>query len=236
MHYKVVGTAPNRKLVIEWLNMKITRNGTCTGAVGNGSFQAWLYEATHGTTPGVIQFVYGGLPAAASLDAGYSVGLQSGAANNLASVTTSVPSVSYGTANNTQLDAIAAGTAYPFTPNVPVGPDEPHVHLGGCVLDGAELERQRVQRSSAMRSTSRPTASTTPSLHADRSECDSYTATGLAASTTYYFWVYAVTEGAMSSVLSGSQATRAYPGHLLRRARWKLERTFDVGRRPCPDR
>ena len=42
------------KLVIEWLNMKVTRNGTCTGAVGNGTFQAWLFEPSHATSPGVI--------------------------------------------------------------------------------------------------------------------------------------------------------------------------------------
>lgn len=40
----------------------------------------------------------------------------------------------------------------------------------------------------------------------------SYTATGLTPSTTYYWRIYAVTEGRASSALSGSQAT---PGGLL---------------------
>ena len=112
VHYKVVGTAPNRKLVVEWLNMKITRNLSCVAPVGNGTFQAWLFEPSHATSPGVIEFVYGALPAAAAADDGYSVGLQSGAATNFASVTTAGPTVSYTTANNAQLDAISAGTAY----------------------------------------------------------------------------------------------------------------------------
>ena len=128
VHYKVVGTAPNRKLVIEWQNMKVTRNTSCVGAVGNGTFQAWLHEPSHSTSPGVIEFVYGALPAAAAADAGYSVGLQSGAATNLASVTTAGPSVSYTTANNAQMDAIAAGTAYLLHAERPGRSDESDVH------------------------------------------------------------------------------------------------------------
>ena len=108
VHYKLVGTAPNRKLVVEWLNMKITRNGTCTGAVGNGTFQAWLHEPSHSTSPGAIQFVYGGFRP--RLRRRRLFGRPPvWRATNFASVTTSVPSVSYTVANNTQLDAIAAG-------------------------------------------------------------------------------------------------------------------------------
>ena len=88
VHFKVVGTAPNRKLVIEWQNMQITRGAGCAG-VGGGTFQMWLFESAAATTPGVIEFVYGpGMVATAAADGGYSVGLQSGAATNFASVTT----------------------------------------------------------------------------------------------------------------------------------------------------
>ena len=52
VHFKVIGSAPNRKLVVEWQNMQIPRVGS--GTTGAGTFQAWLYEST-----GVIEFVYG---------------------------------------------------------------------------------------------------------------------------------------------------------------------------------
>ncbi|MEP7074790.1 MAG: hypothetical protein ABI878_03185 [Acidobacteriota bacterium] len=117
IHYRTTGSAPNRKLVVEFQNMQITRDAGCAGA-GGGTFQIWLFETT-----GVVQFVYGtGMVATAAADAGYSVGLQSGAATNFASVTTNGNTVSYTAANNAQTDAIASGTTYAFAPNIPVAP------------------------------------------------------------------------------------------------------------------
>src|ERR1043165_7366608 len=115
IHFKVVGAAPSRKLVIEWLNEQIPRVGPATA--GAGTFQVWLFE-----TSGVIQFVYGNGIAVNSTNGGYTVGLQSGVATNFASVTTSSGTVSYTTANRTQTDAITSGTAYNFTPNTPTAP------------------------------------------------------------------------------------------------------------------
>src|SRR5690242_8637363 len=115
VHYRVLGSAPNRKLVIEWLNEQIPRVGA--GNPGAGTFQAWLYEST-----GVIELVYGNGVGANSANGGYSVGLQSGAATNFASVTTAGGSVSYAAANDAQTNAVPAGTAYTFTPNVPDAP------------------------------------------------------------------------------------------------------------------
>lgn len=86
VRYKTIGTAPNRKMIVEYQNMKITRSSVPTGCVGvgTGTFQIWLFESAGTTTPGLIQFVYGAIPAAPD-NSGYSVGLQSGAATNVAS-------------------------------------------------------------------------------------------------------------------------------------------------------
>ena len=81
VHFKVTGTAPNRKLVVEWLNMTIPRQSMAT--TGAGTFQVWLFETT-----GVISFVYGDGMAQNFASGGYTVGLQSGAATNFASVST----------------------------------------------------------------------------------------------------------------------------------------------------
>jgi hypothetical protein len=53
LHYKVVGTAPNRRLVVEWLNVVIPAT-TSPSNYNFSNFQAWLYETTNR-----IDFVYG---------------------------------------------------------------------------------------------------------------------------------------------------------------------------------
>lgn len=118
VHYKLVGSPGSQKLVIEWKNMKITRGNSCDGS-GSGTFQLWLSDRT-----GVIQFVYGdGMVEAATPNGGYSIGIQSTASPmTFASVTTVDNSVSYTTGNNVQITAIASGTSYIFTPNMPPAP------------------------------------------------------------------------------------------------------------------
>jgi len=52
VHYKLVGSSPNRCLVVEFLNMRINFNSTSS----NATFQARLYEGTD-----IIEFVYGAM-------------------------------------------------------------------------------------------------------------------------------------------------------------------------------
>ena len=204
-HFKVVGAAPNRKLVVEWQNEQIPR--VAAGNAGAGTFQMWLFE-----TSGVIEFVYGNGIAVNTTNGGYSIGLQSGAATNFASVTTSTSTVSYAAANNTQTNAIASGTAYLFTPNVPAAPtglnftavtptsltlnwtDNASNEVGYVVYQSTDGINYTFVTQTAANATSLAVNSLNPS-------------------TTYFFNVYAVTEGALSSVLSGSQMTAA-PGNV----------------------
>ncbi|MEI2748120.1 MAG: proprotein convertase P-domain-containing protein [Ferruginibacter sp.] len=52
VHYKLIGSSPNRTLVVEFLNMRINFNSTSSDA----TFQVRLYETTN-----VIEFVYGNM-------------------------------------------------------------------------------------------------------------------------------------------------------------------------------
>lgn len=52
LHYKVVGSAPNRKLVVEWKNLRVNYANDTTGTYC--TMQAWLYEGSNN-----IKFVYG---------------------------------------------------------------------------------------------------------------------------------------------------------------------------------
>ena len=118
VHFKVVGSAPNRKLVVEWLNMVQFDNGTvaCSTTV-RGTYQLWLFEST-----GVIQMVNGGTTTNDNGNAGYSVGVGS-SSTSFASVTPTGPTVSYAASSNANVAAIAAGTQYTLTPNIPAAPD-----------------------------------------------------------------------------------------------------------------
>jgi hypothetical protein len=202
VHYKVIGSSPNRKLIIEWQNMQITRGAGCGGA-GNGTYQAWLFEST-----GVIEFVYGAIQAANAVDGGYSVGLQSGAATSFASVTTNGNTVSYAAANNSQTNAIPSGTAYTFSPPVPAPPtnltftattavsmtlnwaDNTNNEVGYVIYNSTDGTNFTFVTQTAANATSQNFSGLTPS--------------------TNYFWrVFAVTEGQLSTVLAGSHVTSA---------------------------
>ncbi|MEO8461292.1 MAG: fibronectin type III domain-containing protein, partial [Dokdonella sp.] len=203
VHFKVTGTIPNRKLIVEWQNEQIPLVGA--GNAGAGTFQMWLFESV-----GVIEFVYGSGMAVNSANAGYTIGLQSGAATNFASVTTAGTTVSYAAANNTQTDAIAAGTAYIFTPNTPTAatgysatavtatsmtlnwtdsPDEVGYAIYSS-LDGINLNFVTLLPANTI----------------------TYTAMGLTPSTTYFWAIAAYSEGRLNP-LGGMTMTSA-PGNI----------------------
>lgn len=203
IHYKVIGDAPNRILVVEWFNMKVSRAGGCGGAPGNGTFQMWLHETT-----GVIEFVYGAIPSPAPADGGYTIGLQAGAASNFASVTTAAGTVSYDVHNSTQLDPIPAGTKYSFTPAVPAAPtgmNFTNVSAVGLTVNWTDNATNETGYQ-VERSADGVTYSLRATLAAD---AESFVDSGLFASTTYFYRVRAVSEGAASGELVGSQTTNA---------------------------
>jgi hypothetical protein len=117
IHYRTSGAVGMRKLIVEWQNMQISRNGACSGP-GGGTFQLWLLENI-----GVIQFVYGnGMGATSGADSGYSIGLQSLSPTNFASITSASDTVSYAAAEDNQTNAIPTGRSYVFAPPVPPPP------------------------------------------------------------------------------------------------------------------
>ncbi len=204
---KVVGTAPNRKLIVEWFGMEIPREGSCSAAPQTGVFQMWLFESAGATTPGRIQFVYGGgIAPSTATDLGASVGLQSGAATNFASVTLTDDTVSYATANNTNLSGITSGKSYIFTPNVPNAPTG---------LSFAPVTQTSIQTNWTDNATNEFGYAIFRSLDGinysfvavTAADATSFNDTGLIPGTTYFYQVAAVSEGVISSNISGSQAT-----------------------------
>ncbi|HJT80421.1 MAG TPA: fibronectin type III domain-containing protein, partial [Chthoniobacterales bacterium] len=199
VHYKLVGTAPNRKLVIEWLNMQVPRVGF--GVPGAGIFQLWLSETT-----GRVELVYGGGMVNNPDGNGYTVGLQSGAGTNFASVTTATSAVSYVTPNDSQIDAIAAGRSFRFSPLIPAAPTTltfttvTPTSMRLNWVDNATNEVGYVIYRSIDNVVFNFITQTGPNTNF-------HVASSLSPATTYFWRVYAVSQGGLSNVLAGSKAT-----------------------------
>lgn len=210
VRYKVVGTAPNRKLVVEWFGMEVPRDGSCSILPQTGVFQLWLFESAGSTTPGQIQFVYGGgMNPSTATDLGASVGLQSGVATNFASVTLSDDTVSYVAANNVNLTGVASGKSYIFTPaNTPAAPSGLNFTSVGPTSQTLNWTDNSTNELAfgIFRSTDGINYTFAGQTAAD---AVSFTDTLLTPSTNYFYRVQAFAEGISSAALSGSSSTLA---------------------------
>jgi hypothetical protein len=217
VHYKVEGTAPNRVLVVEFLNMHIIFSTTPTA---DGTSQIRLYEST-----GVVELVYGGMVRNASsgfqngLDPqhiGFSLGSAAGAvatidtANAVSTTALTLnqfpqaqPMASLNSANQGER------RVYAFTPPVPAAPTDltfAAVSAVGMTLNWVDAADELSY--AVFRSTDGVNFSQVASLAANST---SFAASGLQPSTTYTWRVFSISEGALSPALTGSQATSA-PG------------------------
>ncbi len=215
VHYKVTGSAPNRILVVEWLNMKINFSGYATALTGDGTYQALFYETT-----GKVEFIYGKMSVATAFSTGPVVGISAGtSANQTAAVTTSTNAKTDGTAwiNNTysvgdiaNLNSAADGSrrVYTFTPSV-TSPNPPSalnftaISLSGMTLNWTDSDNE--QAYAIFRSSDGGTNFTLVANAALNAV--SYVATGLNPGVGYVWRVYALNEGRMSTALEGTQAT-----------------------------
>jgi hypothetical protein len=204
--YVTTGTAPSRVFTLQWLNVSWSKSAPSSNG-GTISFQVKLYEST-----GRVQFVYmRGDQFVSSGNA--SIGITAsgtGSGNFLAlNNTGTAPGVS-STLNTTGLNAKPAdGQTYTFTPPVPSANPASlsftAVSNSSTTLNWTETSTNEtgfvIYRSTDGINYSfagQTAANATSSIQA-----------GLAFGTLYYWNVYAVTEGALSAAISGSQATAA---------------------------
>ena len=220
VHFKVIGSAPNRVLVVEWLNNQSNFN---TGGTADLTYQVRLSETT-----GVIEFVYGSMTmstlGAADTNSrdphiGFSSSNTAGTVGSVTAPQSGTPAPTFDgasatpTANLYTAGAITVLTSavngsrrsFTFTPPTPTAPT--NLTFTGVTqlamtlnwLDSPNETLYAVYRSTdnvnfAFDGTAAQNAT-------------SYNATGLTPGTTYFWQVYAVSEGALSAALSGSQAT-----------------------------
>ena len=216
VHYKVVGTAPNRTLVVEWLNMELNYSSS----TGDGTYQVRLYETT-----GVVEFVYGSMNIVSTFFTSPIIGFSNGStAGNIASINSSTNTVvtngtsfsgnSYPVGPITNLNSTADGSRriYRFTPPVPAaGPT-------GLTISGATATAMTLNWTAASPTTNivryvvlnSTNGGTTYNFVANVAlGTNTYNATGLVPGTTYDWKVVAISEGVESTPAIATQSTSA---------------------------
>jgi hypothetical protein len=220
-HYKVVGAAPNRTLVIEFLNMTLYWT---TSYTNDGTYQVRLYENT-----GVVEFVYGAMSITSSgsgSDVTAGIGFATNTTTNNLIYVTSSTNTSSVTASFTDNPTYAAGAianlnsaangsrrVYRFTPPVPAAPTSltfASITATGMTLNWtASSPTTNVLKYAVYNSSDGGT--TYNFVNTVTVGTNTLAVTGLSPSTTYLWRVFAVSEGGFSTALTGSQATSAAP-------------------------
>jgi hypothetical protein len=216
VHYKLVGSAPNRCLVIEFKNMQIFYSATAVA--GASTWQVRLYESS-----GIVQFVYGAMSCdvAAATNNTPSVGFYNAAtansrfsainySNNTASTATWAANTAItatGVISNLNSAADGSRRSYVFTPTATTEP----TNLTFSTIAATSYTLNWTDNSSdelgfaIYRSTDNTNFSFVATTAANTT---SYAATGLLSSTLYYWKVFAYREKLSNSV-ENNQTTLA---------------------------
>jgi len=220
VHYKVVGSSPNRKLVVEWLNMSVDG----TSLTSNATWQAHIYEtASNNTDGGVIRIVYGAMnvgifSSAISCAAGISprVGIGSGDGTNqyLAMDSDQHPTVTGSAISYTGANE-ACYTISPITLNSGSNGSRKFYNFSSAAPNGnittfsadcvSSNTLQLVWSENATNEVGYAIYRSTDNVNFTfrtlvPSGTVGYTDTGLSPSTTYYYRIYTHTEGRLSAL------------------------------------
>lgn len=202
--YLATGTAPNRILTIEWINMAVYGNTT-----PSLNFQVKLYETT-----GVIEFVYGTMTQGTH-GFSYTCGINSQTASNAATNLKVQQTANSNTFNNTQqnnLNTLPANSSQiTFTPptTTPASPS------GTLTFSNITQTDMRLNWTNwCTNEVGYAIYNSTDNINFNfvgqtAANATNYTSTGLLPGTLYYWRLYAVTEGYLSPSLTGSQSTNA---------------------------
>lgn len=202
LKYLVTGTAPNRTLTVEWINMAVFGNTS-----PSLNFQIQLVE-----TSGVIIINYGTMNAG-TVNFSYSMGLNGptvSASPTLAQLkmlqTANSNSFSNGI-QNALTTLPAANSRYTFTPPAPTAASG-SLSFTGVTQTGMTLNWTNW----ASNEIGYVIYNSTDAINYDfviqtAVNATSTAITGLLPSTTYFWKLYAVTEGSLSAAINGTQAT-----------------------------
>ncbi len=232
--YQVSGAAPNRVLTVEWINFD-EWNTPVNVPAASVNMQVKIYEST-----GVIEFIYGTMTAGASGGGSYPLrytcGINNtwsvGAPNATQLLTQQVANTT--TFNNTPQNVLttlpASNSKLTFTPPIPTatptGLTFNAITQSGMTINWTDNSTNEVGYV-VYNSTDNVNFNFVSQVTADST---SATVTNLSSGTTYYWKVYAVTDGALSSPLTDSQATLpAVTITSIVNGNWNATSTWDCG-------
>ena len=221
IHYKVTGTAPNRKLIVEWLNMQADFNA---GGTADLTYQVHLNETT-----GIIEFTYGSMAMSAagaadvnssSPQIGFSSGNTVGTVGTVTAAQSGTPAPTYNSGSATPVNnsyttgAITALTSaadgarrtFTFTPPVPSAPTGlsfTAVTPVGMTLNWTDNATNELAYA-IYRSTDGINYAPVSQIAANSVNSAQ---TGLLENSSYSWRIYAVSEGGLSTALNGTQVT-----------------------------
>ncbi len=226
--YKMTGSSPNRVFTAEWINFDNYSSST-----GSINYQVKIYEST-----GIIEFVYGTMTQGTQA-AAYTCGINrtwatggATAALLLTQQTANTTTFS-STAQNGLVTLPATNTKLTFTPPTPnAAPSSltfTAVTKTGMTLNWLNNPTNEVGYV-IYNSTDNVNFNFISQLAANST---SSAVSSLLANTTYYWRVYAVTEGRLSTALTGSQATLP-PGTItaIASTAWNINSTWDCNCQP----
>ncbi|MCK9617516.1 MAG: hypothetical protein M0R21_06730 [Lentimicrobiaceae bacterium] len=247
MSFKVIGTAPNRILVVEWNQFYVYY----TNITNAGNMQALLYEGT-----GKIEYIYGeiyntstGSVTRSTFISSSNVTTTGGSVTVAAtptyeSVATSPTSNSFAASvliANLASTAQGSRTVYTFTPTYSTTPADP-INMTFTSVTSSTITVNWVDNSTdetfftakraldAGFTTGVVTASVASTTIAGTGTAYNSAFTGLVPGTTYYFKITANNEGSASPGLTGNQATSP-PGNITSAAdgAWSATSTWVGG-------
>ncbi len=222
VHFKVIGSAPNRELVVEWLNTQANFNASGTADL---TYQVHLFE-----TSGVIEFVYGAMnmSAAGAADANSSSPQFGFSSNNAVGTVGSITAAQSGTpaptfsgasatpVNNTYVAGVipvlssasdGSRRTFVFTPPAVDLPGGPLTFTGvsttGMTLNWSDSSNEQGYAIYVSTDGINFSFLTTAAQNAT-----SFVASGLLAAINYSWRVYAVGEG-NTAFISAAQTTPA---------------------------
>ena len=243
VHFKVIGSAPNRTLVVEWLNMQPDFN---LGSTAGLTYQVRLTE-----TSGTIEFVYGSMtmnaagaadPNSQSPQLGFSSSNAVGTVGSITAAQGGAPAPTFSGAsatpvNNlyvagpiTVLTSAADGSRRTFLLSPPsVNPPGGPLTFTGVTSTAMTLNWTDSSNELGYLIYSSTDAVNFTFVNTAAQNSTSFAASGLIGSTTYTWRVLAINEGA-TNTLSGSQATAAPTANSsLGTGLWSAPGTWSTG-------
>lgn len=204
--YRTTGTAPNRVFTAEYINFDDFVAGTASF-----NFQVKLYETT-----GKIEFVYGTMtgPSGGTVTSNYTLGINNSTMSTTPAATELLvqQTENSGTFSNVIRNNLTtfpvSNSMISFTSNVPANPSGSltFTSIGKTAMTLNWTDWASNENGYVIYNSTDGVNYTFASQSA--ANATSLTVSGLTSSTTYFWRIYAVTEGNLSSALSATQATQ----------------------------